>query len=470
MSLSPSWHAQHHSGDTIDRISRSSEALSQYATYTFFTIEAIIRLISAYIIMALFNIHALYIVSIITLLAAINVTQFDKRLSKKYSKLNEYENTISAKIFDAISNITTVIILKIEKLLSKGIKDAIKKPYKTFDQAGKLTEIKWFLVDFLVNLMLFMIIASYILTNVNSTILIGTLAALVAYVQRIAMVFFNFTFRYSEIVRQDTTIKNAQAITKEFTNVQQTKQVSMNTWKQLTTKNLSFSYHGLEGDLHLNNISFNFKKGEKIALVGESGSGKTTFLKLLRGLYEPQSATIHLDKKELKTFKEISDAITLIPQDPELFATTVGENITLGTDVSQDQIDKVTKDATFNKVVPRLPNGYDSLIQEKGVNLSGGEKQRLALARGLLFSNDKQIMLLDEPTSSVDAKNEREFFNTVFKEKNATTIIASVHRLNLLPLFDRIFYFQNGNIVAKGTLKELQKTSKEFKSIYKKYS
>jgi ABC-type multidrug transport system fused ATPase/permease subunit len=119
--------------------------------------------------------------------------------------------------------------------------------------------------------------------------------------------------------------------------------------------------------------------------------------------------------------------------------------------------------------VKKLPNGLKSSIVEKGVNLSGGEKQRLALSRGLLASEDKEIILLDEPTSSVDSKNELLIYQNIFNRFKNKTIISSIHRLHLLPLFDQIYFFKNGKIIASGDYRQLKRRSSEFQMMLRKY-
>ncbi|OGJ08229.1 hypothetical protein A3I95_02965 [Candidatus Nomurabacteria bacterium RIFCSPLOWO2_02_FULL_44_12] len=205
-------------------------------------------------------------------------------------------------------------------------------------------------------------------------------------------------------------------------------------------------------------------------MIGESGGGKTTFLKIFRGLYLPKSIILCINDKECgDDLNIISDSISLIPQDPEIFSTTIRENITLGVDYEDREIRKFTDMASFTEVISRLPKGLESSIVEKGVNLSGGEKQRLALARGLLASKDKDIILLDEPTSSVDFHNELKIYENIFSSLPDKTIISSIHRLHLLSLFDDIFFFKDGKIVARGNLEQLKEKSKDFKKLWAKY-
>jgi len=125
--------------------------------------------------------------------------------------------------------------------------------------------------------------------------------------------------------------------------------------------------------------------------------------------------------------------------------------------------------ARVTEVIKSLPKKEESLVYEKGVNLSGGEKQRLALARGLLASSQRQMVLLDEPTSSVDPKNELKIYKNIFKEFKSKTIISSIHRMHLLTMFDKIYLFQRGRIVAQGTFDELMQTSALFRLQWKKY-
>jgi len=169
-------------------------------------------------------------------------------------------------------------------------------------------------------------------------------------------------------------------------------------------------------------------------------------------------------------FKSISSEIALIPQDPEIFSTTIKENITLGVGHNLNYIKRFTDMAKFTEIVGRLPKGFSSSIVERGVNLSGGEKQRLALARGLMACEDKEIILLDEPTSSVDFKNEFLIYQNIFEKFKKKTVVSSIHRLHLLPLFDRICIFKNGKIIESGSFEELMKKSESFKKMIENYN
>lgn len=471
MDLPAKWHTNHHSGDTIDKIEKGTQALYSFSSEYFLIVESVIKLIGSYIALTYFNVHSAYIVIIMFTLTLYIIYKFDQHLIRQLKTLNEAENKISSKVFDTLSNITTVIILRIENLVSKAIYQKIMYPFKLFRKNNKLNETKWFIVGFCGATMTFLVLSTYVYSSLVSgqIVLVGTIYALYGYVDRISNLFYRFAYKYGAIVRNRTDVANAEEISKEFTK-RQKRAKRIHDWKKLEIKKLKFSYHGEDFDAHLNIKNMTILRNQRIALIGESGSGKTTFLKVFRDLYSADKHEIYLDSKRFKHgFKSLSNDVTLIPQDPEIFSSTMKENITFGAKIPMKLVTKYSKIAEFEKVAQNLPHKYESTMVERGVSLSGGQKQRLALTRGLLASKDKSIVLLDEPTSSVDSQNELKIYKSVFKEFKNKTIISSIHRLHLLKLFDIVYYFKDGKIIASGTFEELLKNSEDFKRMYKDY-
>lgn len=474
LDLPASWHTDHHSGDTIDKIEKGCSGLYRFGSTTFQVTQGIFKLLSSFLILSYFNLASGAIVAVMIVLTITLVLWFDKRLIPQYQQINRAENHIAAKIFDVISNVTTVIILRIEKLVSKSIAKKIHQPFDLFVHNNKVNELKWFAVSLSGAVMTFLVLGSYFMTHLTTgaVVTISTVSLLWSYVSRVTNVFFNFAYQYGDIVQQKTAIMNAESIAAEFQDKKNVATISTKTpWKQLTINDLAFSYHAENGaDLHLDGVSMTINRGERIALIGESGSGKTTFLKILRGLYVPRRVDVALDGKALKHGLDMLSAqIALIPQDPEIFATTIRENITMGVDHTLSTVKKFTDMARFTDVAERLPKQWESSIVEKGVNLSGGEKQRLALSRGLMACTDKSIVLLDEPTSSIDMKNETLIYQNIFKAFKDKTVISSIHRLHLLHLFDTIYFFEHGKIVAHGSLADLLQSSTKFQTLWRKY-
>jgi ATP-binding cassette, subfamily B, bacterial len=471
--LPVSWHSDNHSGEINDKIDKSSNALFLFSGETFLIIGPIISFILSMAMLLFIYPASILIIFPIFLIAIFISMKFDKILIKQYVQLNKSENHIAEKIIDSLTNIFTVIILRIEKPVNKAINQAIQNPKNVYFENIKLNETKWMFMSILGALMVLLVLSLYLFNSlINGVILIGTIYLLFDYSQKIRNIFYQFTLRYGILTQQMTAVKNIDSIIMAFEKKKKFKRFKLNDWKQIRISGLNFSYHGInkenDDDLHLNKVSFNINNGERIAFVGESGSGKSTMLKLLRGLYTPNRGEIFVDNFLLKNFfKQINYKISLIPQEPEIFKNTIKYNITLGAKYRKDHINIVSKLACFDKIVNKLPRRYETIVGEKGANLSGGEKQRLALARGILASENKEIILLDEPTSSIDSENELIIYHNLFSHFNDKTIISTIHRLHLLKLFDRIVFFKNGRIIAIGTLNEVLENP-DFKALWDK--
>jgi ABC-type multidrug transport system fused ATPase/permease subunit len=273
-------------------------------------------------------------------------------------------------------------------------------------------------------------------------------------------VFQSIAGQYASIVQSETYVKGADLLTEAF---QEQHQCGLpmpipDGWRQMEIRNLQFSYESTDEtrtSAGLHRLNLRFRRGEKVALIGASGSGKSTLLSLMRGLYAPEQGTEFLIDGELQPYNCLNESVTLFPQEPEIFENTLAYNITLGLPVPDDEIMQVCNSAHFSEVVHQLPDGLMADIREKGVNLSGGQKQRLALARGILAAADSQLVLLDEPTSSVDPGTEMQIYRKLFEIFRDKAIVSSIHRLHLLPLFDYIYIMDKGHIVAEGNFTRL---------------
>lgn len=473
MTLPMEWHADHHSGDTIDKVEKGTGGLYSFSQVSFQIIYAVVSLIGSYAILVYFSPSAAYIVLAMLILSAWITIRFDRVLIDQYKELNKAENQISESVFDAISNIATVIILRVEKLVFKALVNKIEKPLALYKKNVRISETKWFLTNVCAAAMTIIVMTVYFWQNIGTAqqILVGNVYLLTRYLGEISELFFKFTSMYSDIVKNKARVMNSEELTEDFKTENFTNHVLPQGWQRLQVTNLNFSYHnGGNGDEHLKDVSLSFERGLNYAVVGESGSGKTTTLKLARDLYKPTSGQLVCDGDVVADgFGGISRAIALVPQNPEIFATTILENITLGAEYEMDFVRHFTDMACFTDVVDRLPKKFDSSIKEKGVNLSGGEQQRLALARGLLACHDKDVVLLDEPTSSLDTATEMRVYRNIFREFQDKTIISSIHRLHLLPMFDKIYMFSKGRIIASGTRQDLMADCSEFQELWRQY-
>lgn len=465
------WHADHHSGDTIDKIEKGANGLFNFSENTFQIIHAFITLTAGIVALLYFDALAGLVAVLLIVPTFFILTMFDRKLVPGYKKVSLIENEVSAKVFDVISNVTTVIVLRVESLVAKALERVIEKPFPQFMTNTRVNEWKWFTASILGRVASIAVIAIYLAKQFTlGVVMVGTIYILYGYVDRIRGVFFSFAHLYNDIIRWRAYVANSEELSKEFrVEADGASRILPKVWNTLSVRNLSFGYQGGESR-NLSGVSLEIGKGERIALIGESGGGKTTFLKLVRDLYTPETVELSVDGVKIRDgFSGIGDSIALVPQDPEIFSTTIRENLTLGLEYSESHIKVFTDMAEFSSVLERLPKGLESSIVEKGVNLSGGEKQRLALARGLLASEHKDIILLDEPTSSVDFGNELSIYRNIFEKFPGKTIISSIHRLHLLSAFDTVYLFKAGRVIAKGTFEELKDSSADFKDLWNTY-
>jgi len=226
---------------------------------------------------------------------------------------------------------------------------------------------------------------------------------------------------------------------------------------ELEFENVSFKHRSAQYKA-LSNISFDVKKGETIAFVGPSGSGKSTLVKLLVGLYRPQEGKIFYDKTDGKNidFDELRSQIGFVTQDTQLFAGTIRENLMfVNPSATEDDLHFALSKASCTNLLMRADKGLDTVIGEGGLKLSGGEKQRIAIARALL--RKPHLLIFDEATSSLDSITEEEITSTIkqISEMREQITVLIAHRLSTIMHADRIYVLEKGRIIETGTHEEL---------------
>jgi len=240
------------------------------------------------------------------------------------------------------------------------------------------------------------------------------------------------------------------------------------TNSEIKFNNINFRYNADEKDV-LTNVNLNIAGGKMTSLVGHSGSGKSTILNLIPRFYDAQSGDILIDNQSIYKvkIKSLRDKISLVSQDTTLFDDTIKNNIKYAKDnVSDEEIVTAAKFSYAHEFIDKLPNKYETIIGENGIRLSGGEKQRLSIARAMIKKSP--IILLDEATSSLDAETESKIQDALkILTKDRTTIVIA-HRLSTILNSDQIYIIDAGNVVAKGKHDELLNNSELYKNFYEK--
>jgi ATP-binding cassette subfamily B protein len=231
--------------------------------------------------------------------------------------------------------------------------------------------------------------------------------------------------------------------------------------------NVSFQYS--DGDAKiLDNVSFIARKGETVALVGESGVGKSTAISLISGLYFPTEGNVKIDDKDTRSLEltELRAHIAVVPQELSLFNDTIEANIKYGTfGATHDQVVAAAKIAQADGFIDKFSNGYETMVGERGVKLSVGQKQRIAIARAVL--RDPAILILDEPTSALDPKTEKELSLSLEKLMEGRTTFIVAHRLSTVRKADKIIVIEEGKKVEEGSHDELmEKNNGRYRTMY----
>lgn len=232
-------------------------------------------------------------------------------------------------------------------------------------------------------------------------------------------------------------------------------------------KNVSFRYED-DGEEILKNVSFTIAPGETALLVGHSGAGKTTCANLLLRYWYPQKGAVLINEKNIRqyTIESLRETVSAVQQEPYLFHTSIRDNIRLGYKAAteQDVIAAATA-ANAHSFICALPNGYDTIVGERGFRLSGGQRQRVTIARAIL--RNRPVVIFDEAVSNLDTENERDIQEMLRQEMQGKTILMIAHRLSTILSADKIIMLEHGAVVAIGTHKELMNTCEKYRTLIK---
>ncbi len=232
-------------------------------------------------------------------------------------------------------------------------------------------------------------------------------------------------------------------------------------------KDMNFQYDK-ESGLILKNINLELKKGELVAIVGPTGTGKTTLVSLIPRFYDPTNGSVTMDGVDLKevSFKSLREQIGMVTQETILFNDTVKANIAYGhRHASQEEIEEVAKKSFAHRFITKMPKGYDTIIGDRGFRLSGGEKQRLAIARAIL--KNPPVLILDEATSQLDSESEKFVQEALEKLMKGRTVIAIAHRLSTIKKANKIVAIEHGQIVGQGRHEDLLKTCPLYERLHR---
>ena len=464
-SLSLSFHLTRKTGAISRIVERGVIGTEFILRFLFFNIIPLIFEFILVIIILVYKFEIVYtlIVSICLILYSFftfKITEWRVSIRKK---MNQFDSDSNQKAIDGLLNYETVKYFNAEKYEM----DRYNFSRKQYQKAAVKTSITLAFLNLgqtiiiTTGLMTIMILAMKEVNNGNLTL--GSFVGLNAIIIQLSVP-LNFLGTVYREIRQ--ALVDLEAMFEIFSQKIEIKDKNNAKKLNITHSDIEFNdvYFSYNPDrIILSNFSLQINKGTQIAIVGKTGSGKSTIARLLFRFYDPQQGDIYIDKQKISdvTLNSLHQNIGVVPQDTVLFNDTILYNLKYGNqNANFDQIQSAAKSACIDDFINSLPNGYNTMVGERGLKLSGGEKQRIGIARTIL--KDASIMLLDESTSSLDYTTEKKILANLKKDKKKSTMIVISHRLSAITDVDKIIVLNFGKIIEQGTHLELMNAEGEY--------
>ncbi|MFH1315781.1 MAG: ABC transporter ATP-binding protein [Candidatus Uhrbacteria bacterium] len=462
------WHSDHKSGEIIRRFDKASDGLWQII---FSTLQNLIPSLFSFTVVLIIGFFLHWQLTLLALspiplalligwLGLVKVKPKQKKVNKIWEKIYSYYSDNCSNIISIKTNTAEEASAnKLQTSLNDVItKQAVIHKWWSILGAGQHS------IDMIARILIF---TSGVVFIVNGSLSIGTLITFLGFITYIYTP-LNVILGW-HIPQMVEGIVGLQRVQKWWETDPEIKEVEnpitlKGVKDALRFKNVSFSYKKEEA---LKNVSFSVPAGSTVALVGESGSGKSTAASLICRLYDPIKGKIMIDDYDLRelSIESLRSNIGYVLQENLLFHDTIINNVRFARPkASKQDIIVACKEAQADDFIMKLPRGYNAVVGERGVKLSGGEKQRIVIARTLL--KDPPILVLDEATSALDSKTEYELQKAMAAIMEDRTVVVIAHRLSTIMAADLILVFDKGRIVERGTHKELARSSKIYKNLW----
>lgn len=468
ISLDIAWQEQENSGNKMKRISHGQEGIKNLVrVWVDLLIESSVNTILIIAILATFDaMIALTMTAYILTYYFLSLALLG-RAKKQSHVVNLQEEHVQGELFEIVNNITTVKWMGLERTLLQRFSMTLKR----LMQEIRL-RIKYFRIQSgtlgVYNEIFRVGLFAYIVWGITQGFYgVGLLAIFLTYFTKVQIAADELAIVTSEYIIQKIRLQRLMSLFKEAASVEDSGSDSFpRNWKTLEMKNLSFSYLKQK---YLYDVNLKIKRGEKIGIVGLSGAGKTTIFKLLLKLYNDYKGEILFDNVPLRQIKrqDFLRSTAVVLQDTEVFNLSLAENITLSSKGREKKdLKRALEVAHIKEFLYKLPKGIDTLIGEKGVKLSGGEKQRVGIARAIY--KNPQILFLDEATSHLDVDSEEMIQDSLQQFFSDITAIVIAHRLSTIRAMDRIIVMKAGRIIEEGSFTHLLRKRGEFYRLWNK--
>ena len=477
-----SWHDRHHSGDVQQRVRQSTGALYGFAQTQFVYLQSVVNLAGPLVALSLLS-TTLGVSSMVGyLVVALIILRFDRALMRLASVENRAERHYLAGMVDFLGSIGAVITLRLQPSTRRMLGARLDAVFVPLRRSILLVEAKWCAVDLLGTAMTWALVVGFVWQSQGSgeIMLMGSVFMIYTYGQQAASVIGTMATNFQSFARACVDYASANLIRAAAEKSDDSCDIAVD-WKRIDVRNLCYEHSApvageapdqgstaqARAPAGLEQVGLTLARGDRVALVGPSGSGKSTLMRVLAGLYEPGEGRIEVDGVPRLHLRHLGGISTLIPQEADVFAGSVRENIVFDNDVRPETLAAAVHASAFDEVLVTMPTGLEAPMEERGMNLSGGQRQRLCLARGILAAQGSSMVMLDEPTSALDPITEENVLQRIGDGFADACLIASVHRMSLLRHFNKVVLMAAGRVVDIGTVAELMERQAMFRDMMK---
>ena len=468
-SLCPLFYKTNRTGDLMSRI---TEDVSKVRMYVGPAIMYSINTVTLFIIVIIFMFSispSLTIYSLLPLpILSFTIYTLSKKIHSKSTFVQEKLAKLSTFSQEVFSGIKIIKTFNMQEIVTENFDDLSKSSKRSSISLSKVQALFFPLMILLIGIS--NIIVIYVGGNqyIDGKIEIGVIAEFIIYITMLTWPVAVVGWVTSITQQAEASQKRINAFLKTEPSIKNYGKSSNSESSKITFKNVSFKYPKTK--LYaLERINFTIDSGKTLGIIGKTGSGKSSILELITRSYDVTSGKIYIGNKVLSSYdlKSLSSFISYIPQNPFLFSDTIQENIKFGNfKANKNDVIKVAKNSLIHSDISSFKDKYETLLGERGVNLSGGQIQRVTIARALL--KESKILLLDDCLSSVDAKTERGILREISKTKIEETVVMVSHKISSIMHADLILVIDKGVIVEKGTHKKLLSNNGFYKKLAQK--
>ncbi len=469
--LDMAWHEKENTGNKLQRIKNASNGYRMLMNIWINNlIEIIINFIGGLVILFNFN-KPIALATGIFLICYLTLSKIIReKAAIAYNEVNIQGEELTGLQYEAVANIRSIKIMSMVKTMKDLLNLRTNSVFEAIKKNVFWTQFRSLVEQALALIFKFGILIFVVYGIIKGRYEAGLLILFNNYFNNVWMSVDELSNVSQDILVSRYSISRLNKIMDEKVTIddEKGKRPFPTDWKTIQLKNVNFSY---ENNLVLKNISFVINRGEKIGIIGLSGAGKSTIFKLLLKEYENFDGEILIDNVPIREIskKKYFESTAAVLQETEVFNFSLRENIFFagpGTKNKESELQKALEIAHVTDFLPKLQNGVDTEIGEKGVRLSGGEKQRLGIARAV-FKNP-QLLLLDEATSHLDLESEEKIQDSLHKFFKNVTAVVIAHRLTTIKEMDKIIVIENGEVIESGNFAELTAKRGRFFELWEK--